>query len=205
MELKSKSIKHIFPILVRNLGLGDRELPVYDIIEWCAYALGQIECYGQYVEKYNEDIIIDNHRATLPCDFVRSLDNPGLVYKITGDMITSPLEKGTIKFNYLAFELDEEGYPLIPDDVSFDEALTWQVAYRLSIRDELPNKKLDPMYCKQQWNFYCKQARAKGNRLSEDERARFARLHLGFSTDVKQYDKFYNNVTHTKRINDRIN
>lgn len=50
-------------------------------------------------------------------------DNPDLTYKIQGDCIFTSEEKGKIEIAYNAVAVDNDGYPLIPDDESFIDAL----------------------------------------------------------------------------------
>lgn len=201
MELRNISIKSIIQEAVRDLGVGDREIPFLDYIEWVAWGLQQIGAYSQYKEVYNHEIEIEDYQGKLPMDFYKVLSNPNLTYKITGDSISTTCKNDTIKFNYLAFQTDEEGFPMIPDHASYKEALVWLIAYRLSVRDELPNKKLNIDYCKRQWNYYCGQARAKGNELDEDAKARFARMHLGIKTSFNQYNLNFKDVDNNYKVN----
>lgn len=46
-----------------------------------------------------------------------------LTYKVQGNCIFTSLNKGTIEVAYRALALDEDGYPLIPDNSSFSKAL----------------------------------------------------------------------------------
>lgn len=49
---------------------------------------------------------------------------PELTYKLQGDCIfTAPLEEGKIEIAYRAMPVDEDGYPLIPENSSFTRAL----------------------------------------------------------------------------------
>ena len=96
---------------------------------------------------------ISNWRGALPCDFndiiqVRThsscdrknygvfrhttdsfhmSDNKqnsyDLTYKIQGNVIFTSIKEGTIEIAYNAFAVDDEGYPLIPDNSSFISAL----------------------------------------------------------------------------------
>ena len=66
----------------------------------------------------------------------------------------------------MAFATDERGWPLVPDNVSFRDALFWKCAAQLSMRDPsvFKNPRLqDYEYCRQRWSRYCKQARAEAN------------------------------------------
>lgn len=47
-----------------------------------------------------------------------------LTYKIQGNCIfTAPLRDGTIEISYMAMPIDDEGYPLIPDNSTYTRAL----------------------------------------------------------------------------------
>lgn len=47
-----------------------------------------------------------------------------LTYKIQGNCIfTAPLRDGTIEISYMAMPIDDEGYPLIPDNSAYTRAL----------------------------------------------------------------------------------
>jgi hypothetical protein len=96
-------------------------------------------------------IDINDYRGILPCDYyqviqVRIIDKDkrmgafrystdsfhmsdikpehgGLTYKIQGTCIFTSIEKGQIEMAYMAIPLDDEGYPLIPDNSSYSRAL----------------------------------------------------------------------------------
>jgi hypothetical protein len=183
---KFKSIKETISYVVMNLGLGDKQIPWLDFIEWGMYVLQQIRAYTQYEEKVGV-IQLEHGRGKLPCDFYKALENPGLTYKLVNDTIITNASNSEISFNYLAFITDEEGFIMIPDIVSFDEAIMWFIASRLAIREELSNKQLTHQYCTQMYHMYVKQARARANELTEDQRATFAMNHLSFNTNIHAY------------------
>ena len=84
-------------------------------------------------------------------------------FDINFNKITTSFQHGIISLQYLAIPIDERGWPLVPDDVSFRDALFWKCAYRLSMRSPgcLPNPQMQSMqYCKDMWDSYCRQARA---------------------------------------------
>lgn len=94
---------------------------------------------------------VQAYRAILPCDFHKmiqvrtcmcgkpatfrySTDSfhmsedkhhnlPDLTYKIQGQVIFTSIKDGDIEISYRAISVDEEGYPLIPDNSSFTRAL----------------------------------------------------------------------------------
>lgn len=94
---------------------------------------------------------VEDYRALLPCDYHKmiqvrtcacgktdtfrySTDSfhmsedkycnlPDLTYKIQGQVIFTSIKKGEIEIAYEAMSVDDEGYPLIPDNSSFSRAL----------------------------------------------------------------------------------
>lgn len=113
-----------------------------------------VGCPDIFNEKV-EQVKIKEHRGTIPCDFdniiqVRVCGGPhngevfrhttdsfhmsedyrnsfDLTYKIQGNIIFTSLKQGIIEIAYRAFAVDEDGYPLIPDNSSFITALEFYI------------------------------------------------------------------------------
>jgi len=227
--------------IIRDLGLGQEEIPHLDFIEWIAEALSHIGSYNQFVEK-EAHIVIENYEGLLPCDLwqvirlkrgleikpdgsggyyggslqgllanigvewesipayerfnivntaglsrIDASTNPldaisnrlqyngnlignpvsnshtGLDFNINFNRVTTSFHTGVIELQYMAMPVDDRGWPLVPDDPSFSDAMFWKCAMQLSMRspDLLKNRQLqDYAYCRSKWNFYCVQARA---------------------------------------------
>ena len=117
------------------------------------YAVQFIQKVGmpqQFIEK-TEVLTIDNYRAQLPCDFyeiiqVRAIDDKNgeysmliystdsfhmsqyqtddtLTYKLQNNCIFTSIKEGNIEIAYRAIPIDNDGFPLIPDNTFFIEAL----------------------------------------------------------------------------------
>ena len=105
--------------------------------------VGMPKMFSEKVTK----ITLDNYRAALPNDFYNIIqirkantnvvlhstidthhmgDNKNSLspsYRIQGNIIYSSLRDGELEISYKALELDEEGYPMIPDNSSFTRAV----------------------------------------------------------------------------------
>ena len=144
------SINELMSRLTRHPLLQDLNLET--VIEYTVDFMRIIGMPRQFLEK-TEVIDVKQHRAKLPCDFYEmiqvrdvgpcgkpnkawrySTDNFHMnldkhkwtdpTYKIQGNWIfTSPMECGQIEIAYLAFQLDEDGYPMLPDSSAFIRAL----------------------------------------------------------------------------------
>jgi hypothetical protein len=230
------TINEVLSKVVRDLGLGEQEVPIQDFIEWMAEGLKHIGSYYQFTEKA-ADIEIDDYKGELPCDFYKSIrilegssnyyhnHNENLITKetdstelqnevqsiqftnkdfnITHNVITVGYRTGTIKLQYLAMPVDSNGYPMVPDDVSYFDALFWKIAYHLCLRGhEFKRKELNNLtFVKAKWDFYCKQARANANMPDGDMLERLKNNWLRFKSDTKQYDKLFTNNGKSEYIN----
>jgi len=84
-------------------------------------------------------------------------------YFIKPGWIVFNKKDGFVKLSYKAVATDERGYPLIPDTVSYQEAIYWYVMMKLNFPKFL-NGKLGGarvrgnsgvyQYIQSQWNFY---------------------------------------------------
>lgn len=81
-------------------------------------------------------------------------------YLISPNYIKTNIETGYIMLAYQAIPTDTEGYPLIPDDQSYLEAIYWYITMKLLYPKWQNGSIRDAIYydAKRSWNFYCKQA-----------------------------------------------
>tara|TARA_R110002020_G_scaffold45592_3_gene130279 strand:+ start:322 stop:1206 length:885 start_codon:yes stop_codon:yes gene_type:complete len=85
-------------------------------------------------------------------------------YIIDNDYIKTSFQSGTICLSYMAFPTDEDCYPLIPDDISFKEAMFWYVYKKILLSSpKFKNNGIDYSFADQQWKYYCTQARNAAN------------------------------------------
>lgn len=190
MIYKLVSVKAVINQVITNLGIGDTEIPVDDYIEWIGQGLQHIGSYYQFTSKPGT-ITIEGYKGELPCDFYKMqrmlynnqylLNNENMVgtktsevtanqfsnrdINIINNTITTSFESGTIDIQYLAIPVDEDGLPLVPDDVSFMDALFWRCVYQLSMRGfTFKQTRLNDFdYVLRKWHIYCRQARAEAN------------------------------------------
>lgn len=275
-----EKLDRVIDKIIRDLGLGEDDIPYADFIEWIADALHHIGAYPQYIQK-EETVVIENYQGLLPCDLdkmirikrgceikensggfyggtmvdalnkagvdyesldpyqrfkdisvpgITRLDNTlgydslmtklnhngnligdpvknkhtGLDYNINLNKITTSFERGLIEIQYQAFPIDERGWPLVPDDVSYRDALFWKVAYHISMRNPklLQNQRMQDLeYCRQMWSKYCGQARGNANmpNLAQLERLKAGWLSLYNRLDYESND--YKNLGKNQNLN----
>lgn len=112
--------------------------------------------------------LINNHT------YINSIDtaNPslGLQYTIKPGYIMCNIPSGYLKLSYSAIPTDEDGYALIPDLMSYTEAIYWYITMKMLypklLRGEIHRQ--DYYDIRNSWNFYRKQAYAEAMMPNED-------------------------------------
>ncbi len=81
-------------------------------------------------------------------------------YLITPNYIKTNIETGYVMLAYQAIPTDAEGYPMIPDNQSFLDAIYWYINMKMMYPDWMTGKVRDGVYfdARRSWNYYCKQA-----------------------------------------------
>ena len=81
-------------------------------------------------------------------------------YVISPGYIKTTLKTGYLMMSYQAVPVDSEGYPMIPDDESFEEAIYWYINMKLTYPEWKMGRVRDAVYydTKSSWNYYRKQA-----------------------------------------------
>lgn len=94
----------------------------------------------------------------LESDFVTSED--AYKYTVINNYIKTNIQTGYIMMAYQAIPTDNEGYPMIPDDIDFLEAIYWYITMKLLYPEWKLGRVRDEVYydARRSWNFNCKKA-----------------------------------------------
>jgi len=106
-----------------------------------------------------------NFPEALHCDNCvnRSAKNKECYYVDT-DKIKTSFTSGQVCLSYMAFPTDDDCYPLVPDDISYKEAMFWYIYKKMLLGGETPvNNGINYTFAEQQWKYYCTQARNAAN------------------------------------------
>lgn len=213
-------IERIVENIIRDTGFST-EINWIDVIEWIYIASELIGVKNAYILK-TEIIPIEDYRGLLPEDFhliqqVRestsnlpmrcnggqfflseeSRDNfllSDLSYQVNHDYIFTSFKNGNIELAYYAFPVDENGLPLVPDDVMYIRAIeayiTERIARKLMIQNKIDINKYRML--EQDWLFYVNSARTKDALMTIDQ-AESLRLQLSKiinSSNIRHNPKF---------------
>jgi hypothetical protein len=81
-------------------------------------------------------------------------------YYIENGRIKTSFVAGKVCLSYMAFPTDDDCFPLVPDDISFKEAMFWYVYKKILLGGEAPTANgINYIFAEQQWKYYCTQAR----------------------------------------------
>jgi hypothetical protein len=102
--------------------------------------------------------------ASIHCD---GCVNMGASYKdtyiIDCGMVKTSFESGSVCISYMAFPTDAECYPLVPDNISYREAMFWYITKKLLMQGVKLKAPFNYEYAEHQWKYYCTQARNAAN------------------------------------------
>lgn len=105
----------------------------------------------------------------------------GLQYRISNGNILFSFEKGFVAVSYVTMALDDEGFPMIPDDVSAREAVSKYLMMKTMAREWYRGREgyQDKMMkAEQDWQWYCKQYKSKMAMPEEDDYRKLMRQEL---------------------------
>lgn len=147
------SIKVVLDNLLDNPLLQD--LTLERVVNYTVDFIRKVGMPKIYIEKTEKLKVVD-YRAALPCDFHKMIQvresgegtkvfrastdsfhmsedksrSHDLTYKLQGQVIYTSLKEGTIEIAYEAIPVDCDGYPQIPDNSSFRDALELYITKR---------------------------------------------------------------------------
>lgn len=98
--------------------------------------------------------------------FPQHVEKPG-DYMIQDGYIFTSEEKMTIQLSYTAFPLDEQGFPLVPDDPLIYKFLVWfigeRLAFKYMLKEKISERKYDRI--EQEYSFVAAQLQGRLNTL----------------------------------------
>lgn len=193
------SIRQIMDDLMKNPLL--RDLTLEQVVDYAYKFLKIVGCNKLFIEKVNT-IHVFEYRAALPCDFIEviqvkgkhgeeyrsttdnfhmdhrkdwSLDN---TYKIQGNVIFISKDHDILTISYKAMALDEDGFPMLPDNSSFIMALELFIKREMfTILFDLGKINFNVLQnTQQQYSWYVGQAQTSLIKPTADEMESFTRM-----------------------------
>ena len=124
-------------------------------------------------------------------------------YVIKPGYIKTNVRDGYLMMAYQAVPTDNEGYPIIPDNQSYIEAIYWYINMKLLYPEWRQGRIRDEVYydTRRSWNFYCKQAYGNAmmpNGTEQMETIKNAWLRL--VPEINEQDTFFSTLGQSQII-----
>lgn len=120
-------------------------------------------------------------------------------YKIVGNYIQTSFECGFVKIHYLALPTCKDGYPLIPDNENFKQALEWHIIRRL-IGSGYEHKVFSYQFADEQFNIYAARGMGEVSYYSLDGAARLNRSFVRLIPPFHFQEDFFVNSEQAERL-----
>ena len=123
-------------------------------------------------------------------------------YIIDCDYIKTSFPTGSICLSYMAFPVDEDCYPMVPDDISFKEALFWYVFKQLLLGGwDKPTNKINYVMAEKQWQKYCTQARNSAAYPDIDKMENFMNQWVRLVPEMNNWELFFEELNTRENLN----
>lgn len=123
-------------------------------------------------------------------------------YYIDNDRIKTSFQTGKICLSYTAFPIDDDCYPMIPDDISFKEAMFWYVYKKLLLgRGEVADNGIDYVFADGQWKYYCTQARNQANYPDIDRYESFMNQWVRLIPNINRHSEGFGKLGQRESLN----
>lgn len=116
-------------------------------------------------------------------------------YYIEADKIKTSFNEGRVCLSYMAFPIDDECYPMVPDDISFKEAMFWYVYKKMLLGNMNPSVNgIGYEYADMQWKYYCTQARNNANYPDIDQYESFLDQWVRLIPNINRHSEGFGNL-----------
>ena len=138
-----------------------------------------------------------NPNATANTPFAANLPTVGggmvddlYTYTVSGDKIFTSFKSGQVEMAYTAYPVDEKGFPMIPQETRFQNAVRDYIAHRLSFKLAIQGKFQPAMADKleQNWLFYCQSAANKSRMPSIDQMESLKNQWVKLIPNINEHD-----------------
>lgn len=141
-------------------------------------------CTTNFPEALHCDDCINRNAKTKEC------------YYIENGMIKTSFKSGKICLSYAAIPTDSDCYPLVPDDISYKEAMFWYIYKKLLLGGGFDSSTngIDYSFADQQWKYYCTQARNAAVFPDIDRMESFMNQWVRLIPTINRADELFENL-----------
>ncbi len=114
-------------------------------------------------------------------------------YVMVDKYIKTNQEDGYLMVAYQAIPTDADGYPMVPDRVSYKEAIYWYINMKLMYVQWKLGQVRDAVYydAKRSWNYYCKQAYGDAMMPNQEQMESIKNTWLRMVPELGEHEGFF--------------
>ena len=118
-------------------------------------------------------------------------------YYIKDGVFVTSINEGTVLLAYNGIKTDSDGYPMIPDHISYKTAITKYCMMMLDQRDYRRKRITRDIKdeSKDEWQVYCKQARAAANMPNVSKMESLKNQWVKLKPNQNSHDSFFNDLS----------
>jgi hypothetical protein len=133
---------------------------------------------------------------------INEISNAKDSYIIDCDYVKTSFPTGKVCLSYTAFPTDEDCYPMVPDDISYKEALFWYVFKQMLLGGwDKPTNKIDYNFANQKWMYYCTQARNSATYPDIDRMESFMNQWTRLIPTLNNHELFFEELNTREDLN----
>jgi hypothetical protein len=123
-------------------------------------------------------------------------------YTLTSRYIKTNVRDGYLMMAYQSIPIDSDGYPLIPNDEGFKEALYWYIVKKLLYPKWAKGQVRDTIYFHAQssWNYYSKQAYGNALMPNQDQLESIKNIWTRLVPNINAHNTFYSTIGQQEKI-----
>lgn len=120
-------------------------------------------------------------------------------YEISDGWIKTSFRDGEVIISYKSIPVDEEGYPMVPNEANTTNALFWYVT-KMLILGGYNNPGISFQFAHQMWEKYCGQAFTKSIAPTLDQLENIKISYLSLKPSLQAYDRFFSDLNNKRGI-----
>lgn len=125
-------------------------------------------------------------------------------YIVDCDYIKTSFHSGKICLSYMAFPTDDECYPLVPDDISYQEAMFWYIYKKILLGNpRFKNNQIGYEIADAKWKYYCTQARNASAYPDIDRYESFMNQWVRLIPNINVHDLGFENLNTRENLDRR--
>ena len=116
-------------------------------------------------------------------------------YTLENGYVKTSFKTGEVCLSYKSLPIDEDCYPLVPDDISFRDAMFWYIYKQMLLGGYMKMaNKIDYAYADQKWQYYCTQARNNANYPDIDRMESFMNQWVRLIPNINSHSTNFNDL-----------